>query len=59
LAKAVQLPFSFVILLILILIAAVVILLWHFKGFGLFEKSMSNVTCDFINNTTGIQAGCA
>jgi len=56
--KAVEIPFSFIIFLVLILIAAVLILFWHFGGFKLFEGTMNNVSCDMINNSSGLTVGC-
>ena len=51
--KGISIPFSFIIFLIILLVIAMMILLWHFSGFGLFEQNIDNVTSGLINNTSG------
>lgn len=51
--KGISIPMTFIIFLILFLVIAVVLILWHFSGFDIFDKGLGNITHGMVNNTSG------
>lgn len=52
-AKAIQMPFGFIIFLIILVVIFSIFLIWNITGFKSFENVVTIVGRDVVNNSSG------